>query len=164
MLRHTSVVSRRTSRRRDAVTPLLLVAVSAILFVPQLATDPEDFPAGLNLAWLVLLLSAAPVAAFVMTRRRGRLSAAQLWIVSLSQPAVTVALVRLDTWLEVRGGYLLAGSSEVDMSYGIGFVLSLVVGSVLAVLVAVGAEAGGRRSAVARTTRSTRSGSQSAYR
>ena len=26
-------------------------------------TDPEDLPAGLNLAWLVLLLSAAPVAA-----------------------------------------------------------------------------------------------------
>lgn len=153
-----------TSRRRDAVTPLLLAAVSAILFVPQLATDPEDFPAGLNLAWLLLLLSAAPVAAFILTRHRGRLSAAQQWIVSLSQLAITVALVRLDTWLEVRSGYLLAGSSEVAMSYGIGLVLSLVAGSVLAFLVAVGAQTGGRRPAVARTSRSTRSGSESGSR
>lgn len=132
------------SGRRAAVTPLLLAAVSAVLFVPQLATDPEDFPATLNLVWLALLLLAAPVAAFVLTRRAGRLSTAQLMGVSLSQLAATVALVRLDTWLEVRGGYLLAGSSEAAMSYGIGFVLSLVVGTVLAVLVAVGGAAGGR--------------------
>lgn len=139
-------------RRRDvAATTLLLAAVSALVFVPQLATDPEDFPAGLNLVWLALLLSAAPAAAFLLTRRRGwLLRETQLWMVTLSQLVVTVALVRLDTWLEVRRGYLMAGSLEEAMSYGLGFVLSLAVGCVLAVLVALGAGAGGRRSVPSR--------------
>ena len=134
-----------TNRRHDAATTLLLAAVSGIVFVPQLATNPEDFPAGLNPVWLALLLSAAPVAAFVLTRRRGPVGPAQLAVVSLSQLAITVALVRLDVWLDVRSGYLTAGSGDAAMAYGISFVLSFIVGALLAVLVNVGAGVGGRR-------------------
>lgn len=137
----------KSSQHREAATvALCLAAVTGIVFVPQLATDPNDFPAWLNLVWLALLLSAAPVAAFFLIRRRGCfLGASWSWMISLSQLAVTVALTRLDTWLEVRSGYLLAGSSEVAMSYGMGFVLSLVVGSVLALLVSIATGAGGQR-------------------
>ena len=138
-------VQATTNRRHDAATTLLLAAVSGIVFVPQLATNPEDLSAGLNLVWLALLLSAAPVAAFVLTRRRGPLGPVQMEVVSLSQIGITVALVRLDTWLDVRSGYLTAGSGDAAMAYGFGFVLSLIVGALLAVLLVVGAGAGGRR-------------------
>ena len=138
-------VQETTNRRHDTPATVLLAAVSSIVFGPQLATNPAEFPAGLNLVWLALLLSAAPVAAFVLTRRRGPLGPVQMEVVSLSQIGITVALVRLDTWLDVRSGYLTAGSGDAAMAYGFGFVLSLIVGALLAVLVLVGAGAGGRR-------------------
>ncbi len=145
---HASDHQKSSQHREAAIVALCLVAVSGIVFVPQLATDPNDFPAWLNLAWLALLLSAAPAAAVIlMRRRRCSFGASSSWMVGLCQLAVTVALTRLDTWLEVRSGYLLPGSSEVAMSYGIGFVASLMVGSVLALLVSVATRAGGRRHA-----------------
>ena len=57
----------------------------------------------------------------------------------LPQLPLAVGLVVLDVWLEVRTGYLLAGSGEEAMSYGIGGVLSAAVGLLVTMLVAVGA-------------------------
>lgn len=141
--------SRPEARRSNAdVVGLaaVLAGVTALVFVWQLATDPDDFPPVLNLAWLVLLLTAAPVAAAVLSRRREvRLTRAQQWLVGLPQLFVTVGLVWLDVWLDVRSGYVLAGSGEEAMSYGIGSVVGIVVGLVLTGLVVLGAYSGNKR-------------------
>ena len=125
---------------RSAGLPAL---VTALVFLPQLATDPDEVGPVLSLVWLAVLLSAAPVVAAVLSRRspwgpaRSRRA-----LVGVPQLFVVLLLVRLDTWLEVRRGYLLAGSGEEAMSYGIGLAISVLVGSVLAVLVTVATRPG----------------------
>ncbi len=57
-------------------------------------------------------------------------------------------MARLDAWMEVQRGYLLRGSGEEAMSYGLGFFLGVIVGIILLVLVGftgrLGAWLGGR--------------------
>lgn len=137
---------RRGASRRDLVVlGAVPAAVTAVVFVPQLATDPTFAPA-LSLLWLAVLLSAAPVVAAVLGRRlTAPLDRLQTWLVALPQLFVTVLLVRVDTWLEVRSGYLAPGSGELAMSYGLGLVLSLVIGWLLTCLVASAVHLAGRR-------------------
>lgn len=124
----------------------VLVGVTAVIFLPQLVTDSNDFPPVLNLTWLALLLIAVPVVAAVLSRRRlVPLKNAHKWLISLPQLVVVVCLVRLDVWLEVRSGYLLAGSGEEAMAYGIGSMAATIVGLVLTGLVALGAHLGSKR-------------------
>ena len=49
---------------------------------------------------------------------------------------------RFNTWLEVRSGYLLAGSGEESMAYGFGTSVGGVGGIVTAILVVYGAKFG----------------------
>lgn len=46
---------------------------------------------------------------------------------------------------DIRGGYLLAGSGEVEMARVMGTVLAILVGLLLTALVAAGARLGARR-------------------
>jgi hypothetical protein len=93
----------------------------------------------------VLLVAAAPIAAFVFNRRWPvAKTGMRALAVGLPQLAVAVILIRLDVWLEVRSGYLLAGSGEEAMSYGIGTVVAVVGGTILSLLVALAARHGAR--------------------
>jgi hypothetical protein len=67
-------------------------------------------------------------------------------LAGVPQVVLTVALIRLDTWLDVRSGYLLAGSGEEAMAYGLGTIIGALLGLVLAVLVTAGALLGSRAS------------------
>lgn len=140
------------------------VVATCVVFVPQLVTDTgqtERLSPLVNLLWVVLLLSVAPVVAGVMTRRADvRVDAWGALLVGLPQVVTVPALVRLDVWLEVRSGYLLADSGEEAMSYGIGAVLGLIGGLVLVLLVSSAAWRSGRAPRRAPTGRATRAGAQ----
>ena len=137
---------------RAAVARALLfpVAATVVVYGPQLVTNAgqwDDVVPVVAIGWLIVLLLAAPVVAFLMNRRRPFATDASRALQSaLPQLPLAVGLVLLDVWLEVRTGYLLAGSGEEAMSYGIGGVLSGAVGLLLTMLVAVGARLGAHRS------------------
>lgn len=115
-------------------------AATAVLYSPQLLTDPDQMstlPPALGWLWVLMLLSAAPAVAWVIGRREGsRVPGGGRDVVAgLVQLVVAVILVRLDTWLEVRSGYLLAGSGEEAMSYGLGTSVAGLVGTVTGIAV-----------------------------
>ena len=138
----------QTSRSPYAAIAAAALAATAVAYSPQLVTDAGQVsraPAALTWAWLVLLLVAAPVVAGVLARRwRPVAGVAQALLVGLPQLLAVLALVRLDVWLEVRSGYLLAGSGEEAMAYGIGTAVGAVAGAVLTVLVAAAVPLGVR--------------------
>lgn len=120
-----------------AATATLVAAYS-----PQLLMDAGQFarlPLALRLGWLALLVVAPPFVAFVAARRHRRTSAWTWLGVGLPVPVAAALLVWLDVSLEVRSGYLLAGSGEEAMAYGIGTALGIAGGIVLAVLVTTAA-------------------------
>lgn len=127
---------------------LVPAAVTALVFVPEFFRDPqatEKSPA-FTLPWLAALLLAGPVAAYLMNRRQPVASEVKLaLLVGLPQLPLVVVLVMVDVWLDVRSGYLLAGSGEEAMAYGIGAWLASITGVVLVALVAVSARLGARR-------------------
>lgn len=128
---------------RSALWP---AAATTVVYSPQLLTDSDQMsglPLALGLLWVVLLLLAAPVVAWGLSRRGIRPKAKGTYaFVGLTQVGTALILARLDTWLEVRSGYLLAGSGEEAMSYGIGTSIGGTAGIVIALLVIYGAELG----------------------
>lgn len=131
-----------------SVRPLGLLAVlpaaaTIVVYLPQLLTDSDEMaaaPGAVMLAWLALLLLAAPLVAARLNRSlRVPLTASRAMVLAGTQLAVAVALVRLDAWLEVRSGYLLANSGEEAMAYGIGGVAGVLVGLVVGALVVLAA-------------------------
>lgn len=130
---------------------LLPAAATTVVYSPQLLTDSDQIsrvPPPLILLWVVLLLSTAPAVAWGLSRRGVRLKASgEYAFVGLTQVGIALILVRLDTWLEVRSGYLLAGSGEEAMSYGIGTVVGGVAGILIALLVVSGAKLGQNKTA-----------------
>jgi hypothetical protein len=58
---------------------------------------------------------------------------------------LAVGLMWLDIWLDVRSGYLLAGSGEVQMALGFGTAMAAGVGLLLTVLVVAAGRFGARR-------------------
>lgn len=140
------------SRHPLVALSLLPAAATAVVYLPHLLTDSDvmaGFPGVVMLAWLALLLLAAPLVAVAVNRSlRVRLDLPRELVVAGTQLAVAVALVRLDVWLEVRSGYLLANSGEEAMAYGIGGVVSVLVGVVLGALVVLAAGVAARHQAV----------------
>lgn len=117
-----------------------------LVYLPQLVTDAGQVgqaPVALRWAWLLLLLLAAPVAAAAVAGRtrtaRGRRAAV---VAGVAQWVLCVVLVRLDVWLEVRSGYLLAGSGEEAMAYGLSTIAGMVGGLALGTLVGLSVLAG----------------------
>lgn len=138
----------RDTGRGPGTTGIALAAAAAtvVAVVPHLlrtAGDYESDPLVLTITWLVLLGLAGPLTAGVLSARHPVVTtASQALLVGSPQIVVTLVLMRLDTWLEVRRGYLMAGSGEEAMAYGIGGLLSVILGLVLIALVAVAARLG----------------------
>lgn len=146
--------------RRVLPAALLAVAATAVVYAPQLVTDAGDMsrvPGPVMAVWLILLLAAAPTVAALLNRRTPAATTA-LRALAVGAPQVPTAfgLVALDVWLEVRSGYLLAGSGEEAMAYGIGTLLGAVGGLVLALLVAVAAYLAARTALTADLAGTTR--------
>ena len=128
------------------VPALAAVAATTVMFLPQLAVDEgqvAELPAAAPWVWLVLLLAAAPLAAYVVARRR-RDGRGAMALAGVPQVVLVVALIWLDVWLEVRSGYLLAGSGEEEMAYAFGTIFGALLGLLLTALVAAGAVLGSR--------------------
>jgi len=125
---------------------LLPAAATTVVYAPQLLTDSDQMsglPPAVGLLCIALLLLTAPAVAWGLGRRGVPLKASgAVMLVGLAQVVTALILVRLDTWLEVRSGYLLAGSGEEAMSYGIGALIGGIGGIVTAILVVYGAKFG----------------------
>jgi len=106
-----------------------------------------------RVVWLVLLLCAGPLAAVALNLLRPVATTKDraAWL-GVPQVVVFVALIRFDTWLDVRSGYLLRGSGEEAMAYGFGLIMSLIAGVLIAGLTAAGARWGAHRAARARSS------------
>lgn len=138
--------------RHPAATVSAAAAAALVAaYSPQLLMDSGQFanlPLAMRLGWLALVLAAPPLVAFVASRRHRRTSAGAWFWVGLPVPVAATLLVWLDVWLEVRSGYLLAGSGEEAMAYGIGTASGVAGGTLLAALVTAAAWMGtgaGRR-------------------
>lgn len=117
----------------------LPASVTALCFVPGLFSDPSTQ----GLSWLGAALVAAPGAAYLVNRRRPVVTnLGRAILVGLPHIPLCLALMLLDVWLDVRSGYLLAGSGEVAMAVGVGAVFALGLGIVLAGLVAASSRLG----------------------
>jgi hypothetical protein len=125
---------------------LLPAAATTVVYSPMFLFRPDSAPAFVGQIWFPLLLVAAPVTAALVNRRRPvATTMARAWLLGLPQLPLAVGLMRLDIWLDVRSGYLLAGSGEVQMALGFGTILAAGIGLLLTVLVAAAAHFGARR-------------------
>jgi hypothetical protein len=128
---------------------LLPAAATAVAYSPMVLSRPDlwdNVPGVVGPAWFALLVLAAPVTAALVNRWRPiATTGARAWLLGLPQLPLAVGLMRLDIWLDVRSGYLLAGSGEVEMALGWGTVMATVVGLLLTVLVAAAARFGAGR-------------------
>jgi hypothetical protein len=133
--------------KRDSASPVTRAAVAAalattVVILPQLPLNEgqlAELPEFVGLAWLGVLLTAAPVTAYVVARRSRRGHRGAIALAGIPQVLLVVALIRLDIWLEVRSGYLLPDSGEEAMAYGLGTIIGALLGLLLAVLVTTGA-------------------------
>jgi hypothetical protein len=131
---------------RDSASPVTRAALAAalattVVILPQLPINEgqaAELPAVLRWAWLAALLTAAPVTAYIVSRRSRRSHRGAMALAGLPQVVLVVALTRLDVWLEVRSGYLLPDSGEEAMAYGLGTIIGALLGLLLAVLVTAG--------------------------
>lgn len=124
-----------------AVAP---TAATALVFIPLLLRSPSTTEATPGL-WLVALVVAAPLAAYLTSRRLGvALNFPTALLVGLPQMPVTILLSMAAVWSDVQSGHLLPGSGEEAMSYGIGSSVASVAGAILLILVAVAARLGAR--------------------
>ena len=129
---------------------LLLVAVTAVVFSVEFFRNPQDSAEApvLTVAWVVALAVAAPAVAHVLNRRTALATDTyRTLVLAVPQLPVLVLLAAADVWLDVRSGYLLEGSGEEAMSYGIGLTVATLFGLVLVLLVAAAATTGARRAA-----------------
>jgi hypothetical protein len=128
---------------------LIPAAVTVLVFSPEFFRDPaaaESAPA-VTIVWLAALVTSAPIAAYLVNRRRATATdVARSVLTGIFQLPLIMLLVAFDVWLDVRSGYLLAGSGEEAMAYGIGTTLSTSFGIILVALVALAARLGARRS------------------
>lgn len=143
----------KTLMHRHPAATVSAAAAAALVaaYSPQLLMDSGQFaslPLAMRLGWLALVLASPPLVAFLVSRRHRRTSAGTWFWVGLPLPVAATLLARLDVWLEVRSGYLLAGSGEEAMAYGIGTAVGIAGGTLLAALVTAAAWMGtgaGRR-------------------
>ncbi len=137
--------SHHQASSRRAWTPAILLpaAATTAAYVPMILTRPNlwmDMPWFIHRLWFFGLILAAPVtAALVIRRWPVATTLARAFLVGLPQLPLAVVLLWLDVWLDVRSGYLLAGSGEVSMALGFGTVMAIGVGLVLTFLVSAAA-------------------------
>jgi hypothetical protein len=124
-------------------------AATTVVYTPMVLFRPklwDDLPGFIGPAWFAVLILAAPVTAALVNRRWPvATTTARAWLLGLPQLPLAIGLMRLDIWLDVRSGYLLAGSGEVEMALGWGTMMATGVGLLLTVLVAAAARFGAGR-------------------
>ncbi|MDQ0820735.1 hypothetical protein QFZ79_003107 [Arthrobacter sp. V4I6] len=148
---NTSAADRRSTRKASASRVAWLAtasgAATVLVFIPIVLGNPsttDPAPAG----WLVAMLLAAPLTAYLGSRRLGiPLKIAPSFLVGLPQLPLLVLLSGASVWLDVQRGHLLAGSGEESMSYGIGTTAAFIAGIILLILVAAAAMLRTRRRA-----------------
>lgn len=124
-------------------------AVTTAVYSPMLLFRPDlwdNVPGYVGLVWFIVLVSGAPVTAALVNRRRPvATTQARGWLLGLPQLPLALGLMWLDVQLDVRSGYLLAESGEVEMALGLGSVMAVGVGLLLTVLVHAAALVGAAR-------------------
>lgn len=137
--------ARKWSGRRVAWLAGVPAIATVLVFIPVMLRSPsttEPLPG----IWLPALILAAPIAAYLVSRRVGaRLSVGLSLLAGLPQLPLMVLLSSASIWLDVQRGHLLAGSGEEAMSYGLGTIVATLAGIVLLILVSAAALLGGRR-------------------
>lgn len=123
-------------------------AATTVVYTPSLFFQPTlwDNVAGyVSLVWLAVLISAAPLTAALVNRRRPVATThPRSRLLGLPQLPLALGLVWLDIWLDVRSGYLLPGY-EVEMALGFGTIMAVGFGLLLTVLVAAAGRFGAAR-------------------
>ena len=136
---------RKWSGRRVALLAAVPALATVLVFIPVMLRSPSTTQT-LPALWLPALLVAAPLTAYLVSRRVGaRLSVASSLLAGLPQLPLIVLLSAASIWLDVQRGHLIAGSGEEAMSYGIGTTVAILAGIVLLILVSAAALLGGRR-------------------
>ena len=138
--------ARPTAHGRFSVSVLVPLAVTTVVYAPMFLFSADiwnEVPGFVGPAWAALLLLAAPTSALLMNRRWPLATTrARAFVLGLPQLPLAVGLMWIDIWLDIRSGYLLAGSGEVEMAYGYGTVMAVVFGLLLVLLVAAAARLG----------------------
>ena len=113
-------------------------AATTVVYTPSLLFQPtlwENVPGYVSLVWLAVLISAAPVTAALVNRRRPvAVTHPRSWLLGLPQLPLVLGLAWFDIWLDVRSGYLLPGY-EVEVALGFGTIMAAGFGLLLTVLV-----------------------------
>lgn len=146
---HGEDPSRASAHGGFGTAMLATVAVTTMVYAPMFlfAADIWDHvPRFVGPAWAALLLLAAPMTALLLNRRWPvATTSARAVLLGLPQLPLAVLLMWIDIWLDIRSGYLLAGSGEVEMAYGYGTAMAVAFGLLLVLLVAVAARVGATR-------------------
>lgn len=154
--RDTPAARRRPSRRASAGQAARLAVVPAaatvLVFVPVVLRSPSTTQA-VPPGWFITLLLAAPLTAYLASRRGPPLGLAAALLVGLPQVPLVVLLSIAAIRLDVQRGHLLAGSGEEAMSYGIGIGVGAIAGVILLILVSAATLLGARRRATGRAFR-----------
>lgn len=130
-------MSRPTIRAAASPFPSMLLALgaTAVLFAPTLLFNPEEMshiPGYAVAIWFVLIAVSAPTAAGLANRRKpAATTMARALVIGAPQWPLVVGLVYLDVWIDVQSGYLMAGSGEEAMAFGIGVIIAAVPGLIL---------------------------------
>lgn len=128
-------------------------AVTTLVFIPILVRSPSTTQA-VSPGWLVALILAAPLSAYLVSRLVGTaLSLSLSLLTGAPQVPLMVLLSAAAVWLDVQRGHLVAGSGEEAMSYGIGTTVAVAVGILLLIAVAVGTRLGARHRGTDKTLR-----------
>lgn len=138
---------RRSGPLPLARTAAIPAAVTVLVFLPEFLLLPDALTDSgwLRILWLVVLLAAAPVAAWRVNRASPvAVHLGPALLAGLPQLVLLPVLIALDIRLDVMRGYLLAGTGEEQMAYGFGLTLAVVLGLVLTGLVATAGYVGAR--------------------
>lgn len=130
---------------RGAVWPAAAsTAATVLVFLPVLLRSPSTTQA-VSPVWLVALVLAAPLTAYLISRFRGMtLSVFSSLLAGLPQLPLVLLMSTVAIWLDVQRGHLMAGSGEEAMSYGLGTSIAAIIGIILMILVAAAARIGAR--------------------
>lgn len=119
-------------------------AATTLVFIPILVRNPSTTQA-VPPGWLVALILAAPLSAYLVSRLIGIVLSISLSLLAgLPQVPLMVLLSTAGIWLDVQRGHLMPGSGEEAMSYGIGTTVAFAVGILLLIAVAAGTRLGAR--------------------
>jgi hypothetical protein len=107
---------------------LLPAAATTVVYTPMILSRPDlwdDLPGFIGPTCFAVLILAAPVTAALVNRRWPvATTTTRACLLGLPQLPLAIVLMRLDIWLDVRSGYLLAGSGEVEMALGWGTMMA----------------------------------------